>query len=431
MSKALDRAAREAGGRIIAALAARFRDLDLAEEAFADACARAAEAWPAEGPPRDPAGWLYLTAKRRALDALRRRRVRERLSPKVGDWPAEPEPTAEERMADASNLIPDERLRLIFVCCHPAVAPEARAALTLRLVCGLSTAEIARAFLVAEPTLAQRLVRAKHKISAAGVPFEIPAPEAWPERLEAVLSTLEVAYAKAHEDAAGATAHAGYAVEMLGLTRTLAELVPEEPEAQALAALVRYAEARRPARLDEGGAMVPLSEQDPALWRRPLIGEADGWLERALALGPPLAPRVLQAAIHGLWCARRSLDEPPPWRRALKLYDRLLQVRDDVVVRLNRAVVLAETAGPSAALAEVEALDAQALANFQPFHAVRADLLRRLGRLDEARAAYDAALRPVRGAGGAVVARAAPARRRGGSGRALKAKRGCAKLRAG
>jgi RNA polymerase sigma-70 factor, ECF subfamily len=169
------------------------------------------------------------------------------------------------------------------VCCHPAVAADGRAALTLRLVCGLSTAEIARAFLVSEPTLAQRLVRAKRKIAEAGVPFEVPGPEAWPERLDAVLSTLEVAYAKAHEDAAGAGPHAGYASETLELTRVLAELLPEEPEALALAALVRYAEARHPARLDGEGAMVPLSEQDSALWRRPLIEEADAHLGRAIA----------------------------------------------------------------------------------------------------------------------------------------------------
>ncbi len=387
MISPLDRAAREAGGRIIAALAARFRDLDLAEEAFADACARAAETWPRVGAPRDGAAWLYRTAERRALDQIRRRRTRERLQPE----PPAPEPTAEDAMADPAHLIPDERLRLIFICCHPAVAPEARAALTLRLVCGLSTLEIARAFLVAEPTLAQRLVRAKRKIADAGVPFEIPGQQAWPERMQAVLSTLEIAYAKAHEDAAGAGAHAGYAEEMLGLTRTLAELVPDEAEAQALAAIVRYAEARRPARLDEQGAMVPLSEQDPALWRRLLIGHADRHLERAVALDA-YAPRVLQAAIHGLWCARRTLDDPPPWRRALKLYDRLQQVRDDVVVRLNRAVVLAEVDGPAAALAEVEALDASGLDAFQPWHAVRADLLRRTGRCDEALKAYDRAL---------------------------------------
>jgi RNA polymerase sigma-70 factor, ECF subfamily len=383
----LDRVAREASGRIVAALAARFRDLDLAEDAFSDACARAAEAWPRDGVPNHPAAWLYEVARRRALDEMRRRAVRNRIRP---DAPP-PEPTAEDVMSDDARLIPDERLRLIFICCHPAVAPEARAALTLRLVCGLSVAEIARAFLVAEPTLAQRLVRAKRKIADAGVPYEVPGPEAWPDRIDAVLSTLEVAYAKAHEDAAGAGAHAGYAAEMLELTRVLACLIPNEAEALALAALVRYAEARRPARLDDQGAMVPLSEQDPRVWRRPLIEEADRHLDRALALGPA-APRTIQAAIHAAWCRRRSLAEPAPWPEVLALYDLLLTRRDDPIVRLNRAVALAEIAGVPAALHELELLDAPALASFLPYHAARADLLRRTGRAEDARAAYAAAL---------------------------------------
>jgi len=384
---ALERVAREASGRIVAALAARFRDLDIAEEAFAEACARAAEAWPQHGVPYDPAGWLYRAAERRALDALRRRRTRERLAPEPPPRP----PTAEDALVDDARLIPDERLRLIFICCHPAVAAEARAALTLRLVCGLSTGEIARAFLVAEPTLAQRLVRAKRKIADAGVPFEVPGPEAWPERLDAVLSTLEVAYAKAHEDAAGAGAHAGYAAEMFELTRVLAELLPNEPGALALAAVVRYAEARRPARLDEHGAMMPLAEQDPRLWRRPLIAEADCYLQRACSFGTP-GPRVLQAAIHAAWSQRSSLAEPAPWPNVLALYDRLLMHRDDAVVRLNRAVAVAEVLGVAAALEEVDALPADALADFLPYHAVLADLLRRAGRAEEARVSYAAAL---------------------------------------
>ena len=379
----LERGVRAAGGRIVAALAARYRDLDVAEEAFAEACARAAEIWPKEGP-RDPAAWLYRTADRAALDSLRRRRTRERLPPD----PPVPEPNAEELMLDDARLIPDERLRLMFVCCHPAVAPDARAALTLRLVCGLSAAEIARAFLVSEPTLLQRLVRAKRKIAEAGVPFEIPGPEAWQERLDAVLSTLEVAYSKAHEDAAGAGPHAGYAAEILELTRVLTELLPEEPEALGLAALVRYAEARRPARLDKNGAMVPLSEQDPKLWRRSLIEAAEDYLKRAAALGPS-GPRALHAAIHSAWCARKSSAEPPPWRAILHLYDALLALRDDPVLRVNRAVALAEVSGVDVALQEVEALESGALASFPPYHAVRADLLRRTGRVAEARAAYD------------------------------------------
>jgi RNA polymerase sigma-70 factor (ECF subfamily) len=384
---ALERAARENGGKILAALAARFRDLDIAEDALGEAFARAAAAWPAEGAPRDPAAWLYRTAYRAAIDAMRRRAVRDRLQPD----PPGGEPTAEDAMIDDSRLIPDERLRLIFVCCHPAVAAEARAALTLRLVCGLTTREIASAFLMTETALAQRLVRAKRKIAGAGVPFSVPAPEAWGERLEAVLSTLEIAYAKAHEDAAGAGPHAGYATEMLELTRVLAVLLPGEGEVQALAALVRYADARRPARLDGDGAMTPLSEQDPARWNRDRIEDGDRYLHRARNLGA-FGPRALNAAIHGAWCARPSLTAPAPWPVVLRLYDAMLSVRDDVVVRLNRAVALAETAGPQAALDEVLALGDVRLENFLPYHAVRADLLRRVGRREESRAAYDAAL---------------------------------------
>ena len=382
----LDRTAREVGGRIIAALAATFRDLDLAEEAYAEACARAAAVWPSR-PPNDPAAWLYATARRAALDAVRRRGVRGRLAPD----PPEPTPSVEEAMTSDDALIPDERLRLIFVCCHPVVPAEVRAPLTLRLVCGLSVREIARAFLVAEPAMFQRLTRAKRRIAQSGEPFAIPGPEAWTQRLSAVLSTLEVAYAKAHEDAAGAGAHAGYAREMLALTAALAELLPDEPECLGLAALVRYAEARRPARLDETGAMVPLSEQDPTLWRKPLMREAERLLRRAADLDRP-GPRQLQAAIHAVWCGRKSLAEPPRWGAVLRLYDALLDWRDDAVVRLNRAVALAEIAGPQAALIEVEGLDPTGLADFAPFHALRADLLARLGRAGEAGEAYHRAL---------------------------------------
>nr|WP_249156994.1 sigma-70 family RNA polymerase sigma factor [Bradyrhizobium diazoefficiens] len=382
-----DQVFRESGARIVAALTARYRDLDLAEEAFSEACTRAVEAWPSPSAPSDPAAWLYRVADRHALDLLRQRRVRAQLAPE----PPPPTPTIEDALADDANLIPDERLRLIFICCHPAVTPDARAALTLRLVCGLSVPEIARAFLVAETTMAQRLVRAKRKIAEAGVPFQVPGPEAWPERLNSVLSTLEVAYAKAHEDAAGAGPHAGYAAEMLGLTRILAELLPHEPDVIALAALVNFAEARRPARLDAHGAMVPLSEQDPMLWQRLLIEDGQRYLARATSLGSQ-RPRVLQAAIHGAWCARRSLAEPPPWPEVLQLYDALLSVRDDPIVRLNRAVVLAEVAGVATALAEVETLDGAAFAKFPPYHAVRADLLGRNGQKEAACEAYAAAL---------------------------------------
>ena len=372
---------------MIAALAARYRDLDLAEDAFAEACLRAAQSWPENGEPHDAAAWLYRVAERAALDMLRRRRTRERVTL---DAP-EPTPTAEDLMTGDEVLIPDERLRLIFVCCHPALGPEARVALTLRMVCGLSTVEIAQAFLVTETTMAQRLVRAKQKIASAGIPFEIPGREAWEDRLESVLSTLEVAYASAHADAAGTGPNSGFATEILDLTRVLVELLPQETEALALAAMVRYAEARRPARLDDMGSMVPLSEQDPALWQQPLIEAAETYLRNAADLRPA-GPRSLQAAIHSAWCARRNLSDPAPWPVVLRLYDALLTLRDDPIIRLNRAVALGEVAGIQAALDEVDTLDSEELENFPPYHAIRADLLARMGHKAEAKAAYDKTL---------------------------------------
>jgi RNA polymerase sigma-70 factor (ECF subfamily) len=384
---ALERVFRAASGRIIAALAVRFRDLTLAEDAFSESCLRAVRTWPERGAPKDAAAWLYRVAERVALDGLRRRRVREQHTLD----PPPPEPNAEDAMMDDARIVPDERLRLIFICCHPAVALEARAALTLRLVCGLTVTEIARAFLVQEATLAQRLVRAKHKIANSGVPFELPSPDLWPERLNAVLSTIEIAYAKAHEDAAGSGRHAGFAAEMLQLTKLLCTLVPDSGEVLALAAQVRYAEARRPARVDGDGVMVPLSEQDPRRWRRDLIEQADELLGEAARLGPA-SPRTLQACLQHVWCARQSLDEPAPWQEVLRLYDRMLELRDDAVVRLNRVVALAEVVGPDIALLEVQRLAPYELAAFLPYHAVRADLLRRTGRIDEARAAYAEAI---------------------------------------
>ena len=384
---ALERVFRAASGRIIAVLAARYRSLALAEDAFSEACLRALRAWPETGVPADPAAWLYRAASRVILDALRQQSVRERHS--IPEPP--PEPSAEELLADDSHVIPDERLRLIFICCHPAVAQETRAALTLRLVCGLTVTEIARAFLLEEAALAQRLVRAKRKIAEAGVSFELPPPELWPERLEAVLSTLEVAYSRAHADAAGTSARAHFAAEVLHLTSLLAQLLPGESEAHALAALVRYSEARRPARVDPEGMMVPLSDQDPGLWNRERIAEADALLARAAGFGPPTA-RLLQAELQRTWCARRSLTEPPPWPEVLRIYDRLAELRDDPFVRINRAVAVAEVRGPEAALRELAGLADAKLAGFAPYHAVCADLLARIGRHGEARQAYETVL---------------------------------------
>ena len=239
--------------------------------------------------------------------------------------------------------------------------------------------------------MAQRLTRAKGKIADAGIPFELPAVEFWPERLDSVLATIEIAYAKAYEDAAASGPHAHFAAEMLELTRTLVQLMPREADPAAVAATVRFAEARRPARIDGTGLMVPLSEQDPRRWQRLLIDEANGYLNLVSAVSANSA-RVIQARIHAAWCARRTLESPPPWPQVLALYDALLLSRDDVVVRLNRLVAVAAVRGVEVALAEVESMNPEPLRDFAPYHAVRADLLRRAGRREAARRAYDEAL---------------------------------------
>jgi len=370
--------------RVVAALAGRLRDLDLAEDAFADACASALVAWPNQAP-RDPAAWLWRASLRRAIDAKRRAAVRDRA---ILD-PPEAEPTPEEALMAAHQPIPDERLKLIFVCCHPALAPDSRAALTLKVVCGLSTERLARAFFVAEPAMLQRITRAKRKIAGAGVPFEVPAREAWPERLEAVLTTLEIAYAQAYEDAAlSASDTAPFAAEVLRLSGLLAELTPEEPEVLGLAALVRFAEARRPARLDDMGAMVPPAEQDVGLWRHDLIAEGAALLDRAAGLAHSGSRQIL-AAIHATHCARAETGVTD-WQTIAALYDVLVQVRPHAATAVNRAVAVGAARGAEAglaALAKIEGVEA-----WLPYQAALAGLNARAGRKAEARAAYGAAL---------------------------------------
>jgi len=290
----------------------------------------------------------------------------------------------------ADEPIPDERLRLIFVCCHPALAAEARAALTLKIVCGLSTERLARAFLVAEPAMLQRITRAKKKIAAAGVPFEVPGAGAWPERLESVLTTLEVAYAQAYEDAALASDAARFAPEVLRLSGLLAELMPDEPEVLGLAALVRFAEARRPARLDDTGAMVPPDQQETALWRGDLIAQGAALMARAANVGRS-GPRQLLAAIHAAHLSRIETG-CTPWGDIAALYDVLLAVRPTQVTAVNRAVALGEAFGAERGLGALGELEADRLRDWLPFHAARAGLAANAGRTVEACEALRAAL---------------------------------------
>ena len=387
VERVLEAAVREAGDRIRAALAIRFRDLDMAEEAFAFASLRAVETWTRDGPPRDPAAWLYSVGRRRAFDMGRRAKVRNAA---VHDAP-EPTPDPETIVMAAFEPIPDERLRLIFVCCHPAIAPEARIALTLRTLCGLSVERIARAWLTTEVAMLQRLTRAKRKIRDSRIRFEIPEPDAWGERLDAVLATLEIAYAQAYEDAAGASDAADLAAETLRLSGLLAELLPREPEVLGLAALIRFTEARRPARLDEGGAMIPLSEQDLRLWDRRLIGEAAELMRRAADLGRS-GPYQLMAAIHATHAARIETGATD-WAAVVALYDILLRVRPSAVAEVNRAVAVAEAQTAEAGLAALAAVEGpERLAGWLPYQAARAGILAQAGREPEAAEALRRAL---------------------------------------
>lgn len=370
-------ALRNAGARLRAALAARYRDLDLAEEALAEAMARAATV---EQPPDNPAGWLWRVADRVALDLLRRRK------PAADHHAAEP---AEEARDD---FIPDARLGLFFAAAHPALAPEVRAALILRLLGGLPVDTIAAAFLVPVPTMLQRLTRAKAKIRASGIGFDPPLPSAFPERLDSVLIALDVLHAAANADAAGRSEPAlGLAATTLELSGLLAELMPDAPDVRAQAAAFLLSEARRPARLSEANAFVPLDAQDPARWDRTLIAAAFPHLSAAVA-GAPQGRRTFQARLQAVWCGRPSLESPAPWPEVLALYEEMLGVSDDAFVRLNHAVALGALGRAAEALESLQPLATPALEAGPMWHAVRADLLARTGQAAAAKAAYSAAL---------------------------------------
>ena len=388
---------------MLASLIGYFGDFDLAEEAAAEAFAVAAQRWPSGGVPDNPGAWLVTTARHRAIDRLRRDRVLASKLPLLAPEPTTDEP-AEEAMAGPP--IPDERLELIFMCCHPALAIEAQVALTLRAVAGLTTEEIARAFLVPAETMKRRLTRAKAKIKAAGIPFGVPAASRLPERLGSVLAVVYLIFNEGYGVPAGQggqggqAGQGGLAAEAIRLGRVLTALLPAEPEVLGLLALMLLHDARREARFD-GQDLVLLPDQDRSRWDWRQIAEARDLLDRAL-LDPALryeagtrrGPYALQAAIASLQ-AEDQLD----WPQIAALYAELADRTGSAVVRLNRAVAIAEAEGPAAALALVDGLD---LPGYQYWHSTRAELLRRLGRADEARAAYREAL---------ALARTVPERR--------------------
>jgi RNA polymerase sigma-70 factor, ECF subfamily len=368
----LEQAFRDEWGRVLATLIGFLGDFDLAEEAAQEAFAIAAERWPRDGRPANPRAWLVTTARNRAIDRIRRDRTLAAKT-RLLDVPEAVEDEVDE------TTIRDERLELIFTCCHPALALEGQVALTLRTLGGLSTEEIARAFLVTEATMAKRLVRAKRKIKAAGIPFRVPPAHLLPDRLAAVLA---VAYLIFNEGYGG---RGELASEAIRLGRALAELMPDEPEVHGLLALMLVNDARREARFADG-VVVLIQEQDRSLWNLDEITEGRAVLDRALALGGR-GPYVVQAAIASL-----HVDEPPDWPQLAALYGELARLTGSSVVELNQAVAIAEAGDAEAALAVVERLD---LDEYHYLHATRAELLRRLDRLDEARAAYDRALELV------------------------------------
>ena len=369
----LEQVFRDEWGRVVASLVGFLGDIELAEDAAQEAFAIAAERWPRGGAPANPAGWLIATARNRAIDRIRRERT---LAAKTEQLERELREGSEEAMDEAATF-PDERLELIFTCCHPALGLDAQVGLTLRTLGGLSTEEIARAFLVPLETMSKRLTRAKHKIRDAGIPFAVPPDHVLPDRLDAVLAVVYLIF---NEGWGGG--RVDLSSEAIRLGSSLVELMPDEAEAHALLALMLINHARTAARF-EGGELVLLDDQDRSLWDERRIEEGRRLLDRALALHGG-GPYAIQAAIADL-----HLREPRNWEEIVLLYEKLEHITDSPVVTMNRAIATAELEGPEAGLA---LLDRLALDDYRYYHSTRADLLRRLGRDDEARVAYGRAL---------------------------------------
>jgi RNA polymerase sigma-70 factor, ECF subfamily len=392
LSETIETLYRSESGRILATLVRLLGDLDLAEEAMHEAFAAALETWPEAGVPYKPRPWLISTARFKAIDGMRRR---ARFDGAQRDLIAH----MESRVNDAAlgneeignEEIEDDRLRLIFTCCHPALPPEGQVALTLREVCGLTTEEIARAFLATPTTLAQRIVRAKAKIREASIPYEVPTPQELPERLDAVLQVIYLVFNEGYSAAAGAeVTRAELTGEAIRLGRLLTELQPE-PEVIGLLSLMLLQESRRAARSSPTGELILLENQDRALWNREQIAEGVALVEKALS-SRRFGPYTLQAAIAAVHAEAESVAATD-WRQIVALYNQLARIQPSPVVHLNRAVAIAMRDGPEAGLAHIDAiLEHGELANYYLAHSARAEMYRRLGRTDEARASYEKAL---------------------------------------